>query len=244
MATISSSAFQALTDSMAAQIAAISEKMGTGTEAGSASLGGENNVSRVLATADQEVVEALLRYFRKGSLKKRTDPNGHVLFETEVKGLSFHVSGINNFCALNSVRVAPEFAEIHLRSIGVQVSPANVFPPEVANMADFSVTAPGVGVFTDRDAIDKTKYGPAHLKVRAVSNIGASAINATVSLLKFDGTAASKVVTIPASSPAGTEIDIGLTTDKYVDVTGITITGGTAGESFRVKAPRERALAL
>jgi len=239
---IDTDTFGSLTDIMAAQITALASAMGAEDEPGTASFGSRINILRIKSLDDPRQMEALLRYFIHGASKKTTDPNAHVLFEGEIKGLSFHVSGVNNYCALNNFRVAPEFAEIHARVTGVKLEPKNVFPPAIPVMAEFEVTAPDAGVFTHHAAIDADKYGPAHLKVMTFSEIGASDITATIQLVTFEGAPAEKEVVIPAGTPAMHRFDIGSTDDRYADVAGITITGGTAGESFCIEAPRERAL--
>jgi hypothetical protein len=230
------------TDVMAAQAAAVCEKLGTGVEEGSASLGAKMNVQMVMDMTDPEMVDALLKYFLRGLEKKKSDPAAFMLFESEVKGLSFYIKGFDPFLSANGLRVAPEFATIHERTTGVKLSPANVFSPEIPDMGSFVASGPDAGVFTDGAAIDTSKYAPARLKVETLSEIGLEDVVAAFSLKKSDGTTEPKTVTIPAGTEAGIEFDIGAETDKYADVLGITVAGGTAGDSFKVKAPRERAL--
>jgi hypothetical protein len=230
------------TDMMAAQVAAVSEKLGTGIENGSASLGAAMNIQMIMDMEDPEMVDALLKYFLRGLEKKKSDPAAYMLFESEVKGLSFYIKGFDPFLSANDLRVAPEFAIIHERTTGVKLSPANVFSPEIPDMGSFVASGPDAGVFTDGAAIDSAKYSPARLKVETLSEIGLADVVAAISLKKSDGTTEPKSVTIPAGTDAGIEFEIGGENDIYTDVVGITITGGTAGDSFKVKAPRERAL--
>ncbi len=80
--------------------------------------------------------------------------------------------------------------------------------------------------------------------MRTTSLIGAAAIVATLTLTKADGSSETKAVNIPGGTISGTEFDVGLTTDRYLACTGISITGGTSGDAFKTVSTVERTIAL
>lgn len=103
-------------------------------------------------------------------------------------------------------------------------------------MGSFAVTGSGAGTYTDGAAIDSTLYGGARIEGRTTSLIGAAGITATVSVTYFDTTTGTKTLTIPATTADATTIAIGSAADRVVNVTGITITGGTSGDAFKVRS--------
>ena len=121
------------------------------------------------------------------------------------------------------------------RGGNVTISPVNVFPP-VTTLGSFAVTGSGAGVYTDSGAVDTTKYGGAQIRLVVTGNpIGAAAIEVTANCVTTTGGTVQRVGTIPAASAVGFTLDLGTSADRIVDVTSITVTGGTNGDAFRAQ---------
>lgn len=120
------------------------------------------------------------------------------------------------------------------------IAPTNVFPP-VTVLGSFAVTGSGAGVYTDSGAVDTTRYGGAQIQLEVTGNpIGDAAIGVTCSCRSENGGTVSRTGTIPAQSPVGYTVNLGTATDRVVDLLGITITGGTNGDAFRVQTIEDR----
>ncbi|MBN1320736.1 MAG: hypothetical protein JXA87_07845 [Thermoleophilia bacterium] len=121
------------------------------------------------------------------------------------------------------------------RGGNVTISPVNVFPP-VTTLGSFAVTGSGAGVYTDSDEVETDKYGGAQIQLEVTGNtIGAAAIEVTVNCITASGGTVQRVGSIPAASAVGFTVDLGTSVDRIVDVTSITVTGGTNGDAFRVQ---------
>jgi len=242
MATITIANFKLVTDSIGWQRDAAHVGLGDGSGSSSASYGALTNLNRIRDLGDVEQEKALLAYADTVYGQAQTATR-LTIWERLVRALGVHVSGINAFLTAQGERVCPQFKEVFEAVIGAALSPRNTFTPLVDPMATFDVTGSGAGTFTDGSAIDKTKYADAHLKLKTTTAIGAAQIVAKVFMTLWDGSSGTKDVTIPASTGSDVEFDVGGPGDKYVDVTNITITGGTSGEQFKILAPLERTIA-
>jgi hypothetical protein len=240
MATISKANFEAITDSIAKQYSLLAANIGTTGTPGTAAYGAAQNLARVLALGDKDQLLALLgpADAQQGAIVKGAPI---AWFAPMIRALRDHVGGsFDAYCQAQGTQVAPEFRD----ASGGLVSNLYVFPPVVDPICTFSVTGSGAGTRTGVSSIDTTLYGPAQFEVVTTTAIGAQAINATLTLVKFDGTTETKNVTINASSGNGTVVAVGTATDLYVNCTAITITGGTSGESFKVRSKLRRTIAL
>lgn len=154
-----------------------------------------------------------------------------------------HVGGLDTYLNAQNIRVSS-----HVRDLGFPLSAAQIMPPAVDPMATFAVTAPNTGIYTHVADIDITQYGRAWLAVVVTSSsgIGPSTIQATVGGIQIDSvTPTTKTVPITAGSSVGTIVNlgtIGVVADSYDFVTGISITGGTAGDGFKVVSRVERVI--
>lgn len=111
----------------------------------------------------------------------------------------------------------------------------NVFPP-VTTLGSFAVTGSGAGTYTDSDEVDTTRYGGAQIQLEVTGNpIGAASIDVTVTVLTAAGATVTKTGTITNGSLVGATVDLGSAADRIVDVTTITISGGTNGDAFKVQ---------
>ncbi|MBN1630479.1 MAG: hypothetical protein JW990_11990 [Thermoleophilia bacterium] len=121
------------------------------------------------------------------------------------------------------------------RGGNVTIAPVNVFPP-VTTLGSFAVTGSGAGTYTDSGQVDTSKYGGAQIQLEVTGNpIQAASIDVTVTARTAAGATVVREKTIPNGSTVGTTFDLGTEADRIVDVTGITITGGTNGDAFRVQ---------
>lgn len=243
MPTITLANFLTLADSLAEQARTINDAFTSGAIAAGEPISGTgmgagptNNVATILGANDIDVAAALAGAFQPavalGSILQS-------VYGVRLRALNSHVGGIAAFLAANNARVSPQFAQLLWT-----LQPAVIFPPVVDPIASFSVTGSGAGTFTHTAGIDTTKYGAAALQLVTTATIGANAITATLTLTTIAGGTVTKTVNIPATTANGTTFAVDAGTIDYVDCTNITITGGTAGDAFKVRSILERTIAL
>lgn len=128
------------------------------------------------------------------------------------------------------------------RGGNTSILPVNVFPI-VTTLGSFAVTGSGAGTFTDGQAVDTTLYGGAQIELEVTGNpIGVAAIEATVACVLADGSTVNKIGTIGAAAAVGAKVALGTSADRIVNITGITITGGTNGDAFKVQTKEDRTI--
>ncbi|HYE85649.1 MAG TPA: hypothetical protein VEA16_04810 [Vicinamibacterales bacterium] len=232
-------------DSVAKGVEILETAVGTGSEANTVSKGAANNVTTLQAIADSALQADLMSVFvaRAANVKQSVIERALIGASLQ-RALDRHYGeaygSLNAFLANQDARVHPL-----LRNIGFQIDAPNAFcPTAIDPVASFVVTGSGAGTFTAGTAVDDTTYGKAHFRVRTTTLIGAAAIAATLTLTKADGSSETKVVNLPGSTASGTEFDVGLSTDRYLACTSISITGGTAADAFKVISTVERTIAL
>lgn len=234
-----------LLDSMAKQVEVLEGAVGTGSQAGTVSKGATNNVTTLQALADSAVLADLMAPFvaRAASVQQAVVERALVGAPIQ-RALDRHYGtsdgSLNDFLRNQDARVHPL-----LRNIGFQIDPRNAFMPTAIDpVATFAVTGAGAGTFTAVAGVDEALYGQVHFKVRTTGVIGGAAIAATLTLTKADGSSEQKVVNIADGTGSGVELDVGLATDRYLACTNISITGGTAGDTFKIISTVERTIAL
>jgi len=152
--------------------------------------------------------------------------------------LSHLGSDLNAWLSAGGLRVHPLFRQ----GGNVSILPANVFPP-VTILGSMAVTGSGAGTFTDGAAVATATYGGAQIELEVTGNpIGAAQIVATVACVTDSGATYDREETIPAESSVGTKIPLGTSADRVANITGITFTGGTNGDAFRVQTIEDRSL--
>lgn len=121
----------------------------------------------------------------------------------------------------------------HLKTL----SRANVFVAADTELATFAATAATTGTYTHVAALP-TYVAGAKLVVK---NNGAVTTGATLTVTgkKIDGTTAALTATISVGTDAH-ETDLSVTTQLFVDVTNVTITGGTAPDAYKIIAKTDR----
>ncbi len=251
MSQISNVNLLALIDSVAAQvIEGLKEFDNTGALATSFTLGALNNRNRVVALGDAEQEGDLINQSIASFNSSKAYPLLYTASQSLIQALNVHlnkfqVTGINGALTASGDRAAPEFNDAHLASTGIYLSPSNVFPPETADMGVFTTSGVGAGAFVDGDAIDTDLYAGADLEIK---NTGpgalAGATSYDVTCVLFDGTTEIKTVAANALAQLAT-VAIGIPgTNRYVDVTTITVTGGQATDEITVISVLDRAVAL
>lgn len=243
MGVISVPVLTTLLDSLASGKLIFDAGMGVlGTEANTVSKAAYNDLSTLDAVADIDVQADLALIFRTRA--------GGVLAGSLYSALGAynlwwaldrHVSNLDAFLQTNNVRVSPA-----LKALGFPLSPEQILPPSVDPMATFAVSGSGAGTYAHVADVDTSLYGRAWLQLVTTSVIGAAAIVATVNGLQVDGvTPTSKSATIAGGSSSGTAVNLGTLgtqADSYDSVTSIAITGGTAGDTFKVISRVERTI--
>lgn len=214
----------------------------TGNEANTVGKAASNDDNTLAAISDPQVMSDLTPSFYLRDQTLQASALYQTLGAYDIWwALDKHYNGLDGFMNANNVR-----ASTHVVQIGFPLSPAQVMPPQVDPMATFAVTGSGAGTYAHVADIDTTQYGRAWLEAVVTSTIGANAITATVNGLQIDGvTPTIKTFTIAANSSVATTVSIGTMgtqADSYDSITGITITGGTAGDAFKVRSRIERVI--
>jgi len=245
---LSSSTLLTLLDSMAKGVSLFESSVGVlGSEANTVSKGAANNVATLAAVSDITVQADLGRVFQARATAVRAAALYRGLGGSVVqRALDRHygesgAGSLNAFLTSAGIRVHPD-----LRKIGMQVDAVNAFAATAVDpMASFAVTGSGAGTYTAGTDIDTTLYGKANLVVKPTALVGAATITATLTLRLLDGSQETKTVSLPSGTASGTAIEIGTPgTDMYVGVDGISITGGTNGDAFKVVSTVERTVTL
>lgn len=143
---------------------------------------------------------------------------------------------VNAWLTADGTRVHPDFKA----ACNPGISAVNTFPP-LTVMGTYEVTGSGKGTFTDGAAVDPTQHGGAQLELEVVDGaIGGESIIVTVVGTTASGSALTKTGTITDGAEVGAKFDVGLGTDRYVNVTSVTITGGTVGDKFKIQTKPDR----
>ena len=122
------------------------------------------------------------------------------------------------------------------------ITATNTFPP-VTVLGSIAVTGSGAGTFTDVAKVDTANYGGAQIACKVIDGtIGAADIHVTAHVTLESGSTTTVTGTIPNGSGADTIVALGSGSDKVVDVTSVTFTGGTEGDAFQVETILERSL--
>lgn len=243
MATISVSVLTTLLDSLASGKLIFDAAMGTlGSESNTVGKAAANDVTTLTAVADNQVQAALAVMYRaRASAVLAGSLYGTLTGFNLWWALDAHTGGLDAFLRTNNVRVSPA-----LKSLSFPLSPEQILPPSVNPMATFAVTGSGAGTYTHVADVDVTLYGRAWLQLVTTSVIGAANVVVTVTGLQVDGvTPTSVTATITAGSSSGTAVNLGTLgtqADSYDSITGVSITGGTNGDAFKIISRVERVI--
>lgn len=245
MGTLSAANVRTLMDSVASAKLIFDAAVGaTSSTANTVAKAAANDVATITAVADNDVQSDLAWWFRLRAQQTVASSLYTSLGAYNVwVALEKHVGGLDTFLRTNNIRVAED-----CKTLGFPLSAEQLLSPVVDPMATFATTGSGAGTYTHVADIDTTRYGRAWLEVVVTSSSGLSAsqITATVSGKQFDAvTTVSKQAVLTAASSFGKVValgTVGVQADSYDFVTGISITGGSNGDAFKVRSVVERAI--
>ena len=153
-----------------------------------------------------------------------------------------------------SIQVHEYYADAVSYARSETLSAANVFKRQEEQICHFNASSSGVGTFTHVAAIGTgsgdyekdVNYGAVQLEVLVMSGIGSNNLILNLYGTQTGATHAYKQVTIPAASPAGTIVDVGIATDAFVDVVvaNSQVAGGDTGDGVIVRSKLLRTIAL
>jgi len=262
MALLAQADFEAMSDSVAAQIVeGLKEFDNDGSLGGSYTLGALANVTRAVGLGDAEQEASLIGPARASFNASKAYPLLYLpprslIVALAVHARSYNLNGVDGYLTSVGTRVAPEFNDAHFAAYGTYLSPANVWPPVIDTgdgLGKFVADGLGAGLFTDGVAIDATLYGGGQLYAEIIVDGTAPTVANwifDITLTKADGSSETKVVTFPPGSTVGTQIDVGVhPADRYVDVTLIAMNAGDPGamlnnDEIRIYSEPDRVIAL
>lgn len=243
MGTINTTTLLTLLDSIASGKLIYDNAVGTdNTVANTTAKAAANDTNTVAAIADPQVLDDLIPTFKLRSDTLSAPSLYGTLGAYNIWwALDRHLGGLDTFMRDNNLR-----ASVHVKEVGFPLSAEQIMPPVTDPMATFVVTGGSAGTYTHVADIDTSMYGRAWLDVTTTAAIGGTPITATLTGLQWDmSTIVVKQVTINAGSSSGTTVHVGtLGTqgDSFDAITDISITGGTAGDAFKVVSRAERVI--
>ena len=171
-------------------------------------------------------------------------------------GLPLQVGGWDGYLWDQDVRVSQYFNELYFALRNYYMLAYGVFAETVYDFATALRNAgPGI-TFTDgsdfgdgnkANPANGTNYAATQLKAVVVS-MGAANLDLRLSVKDKNNNPVTIDVTIPAGSAPATEISIGATSDRFLDVTGIILkpagSAGTLGDNIKIRNLKERQIVL
>jgi len=142
-------------------------------------------------------------------------------------------------------RLCPEFA-VEARANGASLTGLLVFPPITA-LGQYDATGAPTGTFTDGSAVDTDFYGDADCEVTVLVNpIGGNDLVLAITGTNEDGDVITGAVTVPTGTLAGVSVDIvpTVTGERFADITAVTNSNGTAGDSVSIQTKLDRVISL
>jgi len=241
MATISAANVTALTDSIARHVTDMQALLGS---TAALTAGQATTLGKVAALADAAQLYALIDGFQgfvnaENALLASMASYNAILDSVApaVIAIEKATGGLAAFLIANTIQVPPAYADAHNRAAStrgsvVALTPQGVFGKAIANMGSITLSGAGAGVYTDNAAQGAT-YGNAPLSIfnNKGSTGGAASAVYTVTYSAYVAgvltTGLSANATMPASSVNGAAVSLAV---SGVDVTGVSCTGGTAGD--------------
>lgn len=259
MAVLSNSAFQDHADRLAKQFQIFRDAIAAASASGTshyniAAAEAENNYSMINALADNystfdtaiasesTLLRNVLAYAINADVSHATTEGA---------------SSLDAWLSRSGIDVHEYYADAYYMVKGSRMQAVNVFKAVPVHLASYHGTDSGVGTFTAGTALgtgsgtqSSTNFCGEQIEVYVASGLGASDIQFKLRVTAEGGTGSYVNVTVPASSPAGTIVDVGSSSDAYVsiDTTLCSVAGGTAGGAsansviFRSKLKRTIAL--
>jgi hypothetical protein len=232
--------------------------------------GGGYYFGRVTLTNDQDVEIPLERPYQIVDEDLQTDfaiRNGtHLANIVNAMLVHFNIrnsanqplqaGGWDGYLYTKNVRVSWWFNKLYFAIKNQYLLAVNVFSETDDVFATLDVAAGPTLNFTDgvnygtgstSNLANGSNFAATQLKI-VVTSMGASPLDLRLSVKDINNLPTTIDVTVPASSPAGTEIPIGTSSDRFLDVIGASFipfgSFGTLGDTVTVNNLKERQIAL
>jgi hypothetical protein len=171
-------------------------------------------------------------------------------------GLPLQPGGWDGYLYTKGIRASQYFAELFYACHGFYMLAVDVFSEGVDTLATAQVIAgPGI-TFTDgisygdgspTNPANGTNFAATQLKAYVVS-MGATQLDLRLSVKDINNNLTTIDVSVPGGSAPATEITIGGTSDRFLDVTNIILkpggSAGTSGNVIRIRNKKERQIQL
>ena len=262
MATISTSNFLAIADSIAKTLVDLESAYITNPGANAPTVttitagqtGGSNSLISRVAALNDVVQEAAL------AGPANTDAAAVVaymtitanafypLYKEFMKALDSHTAGVNAYLVANTLMVHPEFAAAFnyfatngvalglVNTSATAIATTHIFVPASQTLASIAVTGAATGTFSAGTNLDLTKYGPSqlYLKNTAGSPTTGTATSFTVTYTNAAGTAGQTATqALSGALAAGATLAISVATGSAVSNIVVN-SGGVNGDAIAV----------
>jgi len=176
----------------------------------------------------------------------RRDSNGNYL----------QVGGWDGYLSDNDIRVSQYFGELYFAVMSRYMLAIDVFSEGDDEFAEAEVVSGPAIQFTDGlnygngnslNPANGTFFAATQLKVEVVT-MGGSNLDLRLSVKDVSDNPTTIDVTIPGGSAPGAIVNVGSSSDRFLDVTGVAIvpagSTGTVGDTVKVKNLKERQIQL
>ena len=164
--------------------------------------------------------------------------------------------GWDGYLTDNDKRVSQYFAELYFAVKGYYMLANDVFSEGDDQFARVQVAAGPVVVFTDginygngniQNPADGTNFAATQLRV-VVTTMGGTNLALRLAVKDVNDNPTTIDVTVPGGSTAGTVIAVGTSSDRFLDVIGVSFvpagSTGTVGDDVKVRNLKERQIQL
>jgi hypothetical protein len=173
-----------------------------------------------------------------------------------ITGLAFQAGGWDGYLFTQNKRVSQYFAELFYACKGYYMLAVDVFSEGVDDFATAVRNAgPGItftdgvsyGTGADTNPANGVNFAATQLKAYVVSMAGTN-LDLRLSVKDINNNPATIDVTIPGGSIPGAVVNIGASSDRFLDVTNVILkpagSSGTLGDTIKVRNIKERTIAL
>lgn len=164
--------------------------------------------------------------------------------------------GWDGYASTQGVRYSEYFADLFFAIKRSRMLANSVFSEGDDEFASLEIIGGPAFTFTDGlnygngnalNQADGSNFAPTQLKI-VVGSMGGTGADIRLSVKDENDNPTTIDVTVPGGSPASTEIDVGTSSDRFLDVFGATFVPagdtGTLGDTFTVRNKKERTIAL
>jgi len=182
--------------------------------------------------------------------------DGHFARPNATKTAPLQIGGWDGYLYSQDERVSWWFSRLFFACYSYRMLAINVFSEGDDLLATATITGGPTASFTDGinygngadfNPANGSNYAATQLRAKVVTMGGAN-LDLRLSVKDINNNPMTIDVTIPASSPVGTEITIGTTSDRFLDVIGVSLipfsSFGTLGDTIDIRNIKEREIAL